>query len=400
MVEQGPFPDFSSDFWKLTNPAVLARENLVSKMHTIELLEQLSPYRGVTDPYFRRVWRAIDFLQQFSEVKASWLTAALVLFGNVIYLPAALLDDAWRSVYLDLAEDEFQVHVENETSKRPWTDLQLFENDPSGMIPAFCHLNRLEGRLDHEKYPRVDSTDKLADTILDVLHPLKGAAATQTVRKLFTKRVWGVLVDKSLSGHSLVSDIERLLITQHIALRVGVPAPKIVILCQVMTEVAEDALRLGIESVRTNLELESVPEVNVHKAVFLDRKFQVRDRETRLLRDRTLMSDVEELCRWFAVKFLKSNAKFERMRLRSKDDLEFGYRGCGLTLVDYQNCPTDSLPLLWHISDDGPQAYRGPYPRIQSRIGPQNVEPSADKWEQIKTNQEIGKILAVEEPTP
>jgi len=393
MAGSSVFPDFSSEFWKTIDPGVLARENLVSKIHAIELLEQLSPYRGASDQYFRRVWRSLDDLQRFPEVKVGWLTAALVLFGNVLYLPQALLEDAWRGLYIELIESVFGADTQSSESVSLWSEIQLFENDPAGMVPAFFHLNGLGGRLDHEKFPRVESTDKLADTILDVLHPLKAAAASATLKGVFKKRVWVLLVDKSLSGHSLGSDIRRLLLAQHLARKAGARIPKVIVLCQVLTEAALHFLNQTIGTCCSELELGDLPTVRIMRAIYLDRRFQITDPDTRLFVDRRLVSDADELCRWFSAKFLEKNTELDRMRKRSGDNLEFGYRGCGLTLVDYQNCPTDSLPILWHASGEGPQDYRCPYSRIHSRTGSQNIEPSADKWVEIGKNKDIAEIL-------
>jgi hypothetical protein len=389
MPQPDPFPDFSSTFWSFLDPNVIASEDLVSKMHTIELLENLSPYRGVTDPYFQRVWHALDALQRFGEVKAEWITAALVIFGNAIYFPQALLDDAWRGLYRSMVEGESATLDQVEAS----LDFQIFENDPSGMAGAFCHLNRLQGRLDHEKYPRVASTDELADLLLDFINPLKRNDARITAHRLFSKDVWALLVDKTLSGHSLSSDVTRMLTAYRIAIDAGIQPPRIVILAQIMTASAEKSLRARISEGCEELGLAGTLPIKYYRAVYLDGTHNITSKDTRLVNNKALLRDIRDLCRWFAAKFLARNPDFDRMRERSGDNLHYGYRACGLTIADYQNCPTDSLPILWHLSEIAGSAYRGPYVRIHSRIGPQLTDRSTDKWKMIRETPEITRQL-------
>jgi hypothetical protein len=385
---RGPFPDFSSPFWENIDAQVIASEDLVSKIHTIELLEQLSPFRGHTDQFFQRVWRSIDDLQRYPEVKPEWLTAALVVFGNALYFPQALLDDAWRSLYIEMVQAERSGLTPDEF------DFQIFENDPSGMGPAFCHLNRLQGRLDYERYPRVASTDELADLLLDFLNPLKRADAAVTARRLFSKHVWAILVDKTLSGHSLSSDIDRLLCAYKLACRAGRTPPRIVVLCQVMTDAAERILVKTISEACERYTIIGDPPVKYHRAIFLDRRHNITAEDTALINDKRLIRHIRDLSRWFASSFIARDRDFDRMRERSGDDLRFGYRGCGLTISDYDNCPTDSLPLLWYLSETDPAPYRGPYVRIHSRIGPQLTSRSIDKWNSILGEPKIVEELA------
>lgn len=387
-----PFPDYSSNFWRALDGRFLAAEHVVSKIHALEMLEELSPYRGSIDPIFRRIWRSLDYLQRFSDMRPEWLNAALLVFANVVYLPQTLLEDAWRGLFIDLAEHELDLS-RHQAILDGTRRIHIFENDPSGMTAAFCHLNGIQGRLDNERFARVEGTDKLADTLLDLLNPQKRNDAQRTLRRLLLeKEVWILLVDKSLSGHSLCSDIERLLAARRLAISAGATPPRIVVLCQVMTRQAWTALD---RTVVEQLEQEKTDDViAVHSAVFLDDRQSIASPSTTLV-DHAHQGAIRELCEWFAQRFLKNHADLARMRKRSGDDLRFGYRACGLTLVDYQNCPTDSLPLLWFGSDSSADAeYVGPYVRVHSRIGRQSYEPAADKWNTIVSSGEIVQGLA------
>lgn len=393
MANMLPFPDYSSAFWRDLDPKLIASEALVSKVHTIETLESLSPYRGNPDPYFQRVWRALNFLQKFPEVDNEMLTAAFVVFSNVIYLPQALLDDAWRGLFQDLLELEVGFKYAPLAPVLPDFNMHIFENDPTGMTTAFCQLNGLQGRLDTERYARVDSADKLADIFLDLQHPEKKERARRIIRQLYAKDLWIILVDKSLSGHSLTSDLERFLIARQIAFNAGARPPKLIILCQVMTQAAERAVKATIAR-HIGPQRRAYDGVSLYRAVFLDDACKLNSNECRLLKEKSLLPAIDKLCRWFADKFIRPNTVLDRMRMRSGDNLEFGYRACALTVVDYHNCPTDSLPLLWYSSEGTDPAYIGPYVRVHSRIGNQSEEPSADKWRSIQGNENILRELA------
>jgi hypothetical protein len=64
---------------------------------------------------------------------------------------------------------------------------------------------------------------------------------------------------------------------------------------------------------------------------------------------------------------------------------------CGLTLVDRENCPTDSIPLLWYQSpaDSGSELkiskYVAPFPRTHSRLGDQKRNVALEKWNLLIT---------------
>jgi hypothetical protein len=394
MARTIPFPDYSAPFWARLDARFISKESLVSKIHALELLESLSPYHHAKgEPIFHRIWRSIDFLQQIPGVQQQWLDAALLIFANVIYLPKTLLDDAWRGLFIEFSERELGWSFGGLENLNEDVQMHFFENDPSGMTAEFFHLNVLHGRLDNQKFARIEDTDKLADTLLDLLNAQKRDAAAASLRTLFSRAYWIILVDKSLSGHSLGSDLERLLAARSLAKRIGVSPPKVVVLCQVLTEGAE---RYILSLAKSSLLDDDVTKaLSIYRAVFFDSRCSIHSQATSLIRDESILPALKELCRWFAETFIRPSDALGRMKRRSGDNLEFGYQACGLTLVDQHNCPTNSLPLLWFDSQgQNSPPYVGPYVRVHSRIGEQTDEPAVNKWQDIAKNAEIVRVLS------
>lgn len=382
----GPFSDYSAPFWESLNISAISDEHVVSKLHLLDNLEVSSPYRGTSVPVWRRIWKSLDCLDRFSDVPQEWKHAALFLFANTVYLPQVLLNDAWRALFLELCERELGCDSV-EARQRILGSIHLFENDPSAMTGTFCHVNGLEGRLDNQRLQRVEGVDKLADVLLDLLNPAKRDRARAMLVPLFAKPYWVMLVDKSLSGHSLETDLRRLVIARSIAEKVGFKPPKIVVLCQVLTSKAVDAIQALIQDL-------PVGAIAWYCAVLFDGRHSITHPDSTLIADSVIRENALELCHWFSARFIKSDSRLARMRDRSGDDLEFGYRACGLTLVDYSNCPTDSLPIFWYATEPTAEdIYVGPYVRVHSRIGNQSAEPSSNKWIDLESNRNIVDAL-------
>ncbi|MGW6524273.1 phosphoribosyltransferase-like protein [Streptomyces sp. NPDC054950] len=382
----GPFSDYSAPFWESLNISAISDEHVVSKLHLLDNLEVSSPYRGTSVPVWRRIWKSLDCLDRFDDVRQEWKHAALFLFANTVYLPQVLLNDAWRALYLELCEAELDCDSVG-ARQRILDSIHIFENDPSAMTGTFCHVNGLEGRLDNQRLQRVEGVDKLADVLLDLLNPVKRDRAESILVPLFTKPHWVILVDKSLSGHSLEADLRRLVIARSIAEKAGFNPPKIVVLCQVLTSKAVAVIQALVEDLPDGA-------FSWYCAVLFDDRHSITHPDSTLISDPAIRESALELCHWFSARFLESDKRLARMRERSGDNLEFGYRACGLTLVDYSNCPTDSLPIFWYATEStADDIYVGPYVRVHSRIGNQSAEPSSGKWIDLESNESIVAAL-------
>lgn len=355
---------YEADFWHILDPEVVTREGLVAKFNLIESLEARSKYRDVGQTYWSRVERSVNALSRLSsEVRPDWVIAALVAYANVIYLPQGMLYETWRALYLDVA------NYLGTAARSPFLEgVHIFENDPSGMTNDFCHVNALAGRLDTLTMSRIDCTDKLADQLLGMSSPVIRHHYEPTLRSLLSKPNWLLLVDKALSGHSSSGDLERLVDMGKLAQSLGYPPPHIWVLAQVATDQAISSLE--------NLTAEYGGGIDVRCAIRLTDTESASAPGSKLIETASILKDCRELSIWFSRNVISRDRNLDRMRRRSGDSLEFGYRNCGLLIADYKNCPTGSLPILWHSSSD----FTGPYPRIHSRIGEQTVEQTQDKW--------------------
>ena len=112
---------------------------------------------------------------------------------------------------------------------------------------------------------------------------------------------------------------------------------------------------------------------------------KINNKDCILFESKKIHSEAINLCDWFAENILKLDPDFDIMRSKSGDNLNFGYKSCGLTLVDSKNCPTNSIPLLWYnnLDTDIKPKYKGPYPRVQSRKGIQKEQPVGNSWKKI-----------------
>lgn len=370
------FQEYSSELWRTIDPSALNGEQIVAKLNLLATLENITPYQHNTEPVWSRIRKSLEALENLDPpLDPLWRQAALTLFANTVYIPAPMMGETWGALNMDL--DNLLGPFER-THSTTWEHLHFFENDPSGMITQFFHSAGLEGRLDSEKYSRIDSTDRLAATILDLLNPVMAPTAELSLKLLIQKPNWILLVDKTLSGHSLVGDVQRLSLCQTALRNRGARVPRIIILAQLATRQALDEI--------ANHAAE--PDVTVRAAMILDQTMNLTSPSCSMVTDRRILGSARQLCRWFADTLIVPDDRFTRMRDRSGDNLEFGYRGCGLTLVDHTNCPTDSLPLLWYSQED-PSGYHGPYVRVHSRIGNQQQEVSASKWDAIANSSDL-----------
>jgi hypothetical protein len=354
-----------ASFWRDCEQSI-ANEDLVARIHAVELLESQSPYPGAAQPYFQRVEQAVQ------SIPREFRFAALLVFANVFYLPQRMLDTAWQYLWAWFVKTKYR----NVFLPADIHDIHFFEVDPSGFTNRFVHVNHLHGRLDSDLFVRVNSADGLLDQLNYLLHPISEFAerAGRNIRKLASKKHWVILVDKALSGQSVSTDLKRYALVLEIFREVQYPIPRVTALCQVLTADAEVELNKQIEEIRTK-------QFDIHAALRFGNQFKINSSECRLLDAPDLRMKVMELCQWFANEFITHDPQLDRMRARSGDDLRFGYRACGLTMVDHDNCSTSSLPLLWHES----AAYKPPFPRTHSRIGSQREEPTSQKWSVLAT---------------
>ena len=287
-------------------------EDIISKLQYIEHMESRWPYpqsQGIK--YFERILNALN------TVPANFHEPALALFANVVYLPEPILKDTWPYLLSESAEA-------NGVSENDMLEsAHFFEVDTGGIVYDFINKLGIQGRLDTDQFPRIYTIDDL----IGQLHWLVSAeekkineGLKQDIKNILNKRFWFFLVDNSLSGTSLCSELERSAILLRV-LREKFQVPTVVPLVQVFTQDAENNIRKRADS-------------------FCD-----------VIKPPT-----------YALYFA-SDPELEMTKQKSQDNLEFGFKCGGWTLVT-PNCPTNSLPPLWYFKLNH---YVGPFVRISSR---------------------------------
>lgn len=355
----------------------LIDENLVSGIHLVELFEKDSIYHSISRNYFSRLKESLGYLpEEFQD-------AALAVFSNVVYIPKQLLDQTYKYFWRDFLSVNEIDNIDNHAIRI----CHFFEIDPSGMINSFCHENAISQRLHPDYFVRISDVKNAKETCICLMHSIKEIVddAKNSLKRLFQKDHWIIFTDKALSGQSLFKDIERYIFLRELAYKSCGFKPKITIFAQIITE---DALKYGKDL------LENEDKISLKYGIILNDVMKVNSDNCKLFKNRSMIIKVRELCEWFAQNILDHDTKnYDRMREKSGDNLAYGYKGCGLTLVDHSNCPTNSLPLLWYdnlyyCDQNNLKPYQGPFPRVHSRTGPQNNEPTENGWNLIFQNED------------
>lgn len=360
---------FAEEFWKTLDPRVLTDEGVVAKIGLLERLELHSPYATSGTGPWARIRRALSMLEAVlpQDRRSEWLQAALVLFANVKYVPQQMLFPTWQSLYFEFLNAHDLTQSESADAAPMLQQIHVFQNDPGRLANEFFHANNLHGRLDVEKNARIEGTEKLAEVFLD-----PRAESDRALSAVLSKRYWLLLSDKALSGQSLRGDLEKL-----VEVKRWLPpgaGPSIHVLCQVLTEQAEQSLG----------DLTSRDDVTISSGLYFPLSENLSFPNSTLIRSQSVRRAARQLCKWFAEEILLLDPELDRMREKSGDRLEFGYRNCGLTFVDHENCATDALPLLWYATPPGsPLKYEGPYVRVHSRIGSQESKATDEKWRDV-----------------
>lgn len=377
--------------WNKILDETIDEHDLVARSKALSIAEANDRYTGSDAALNERIWKSLEQLRQFEEVRSDWLEAALIAFSSVTYFPTEMLRSSLR--YLHLILHNHLITLTNDFPDEPerhLNEFHLFANDPGGLTEDYFRINRIHGRLDPARHARVPGVQVLGDRLVDLVDcsEIKSLPAAHEMNQIFRKRTWVLLADQSLSGHSLKGDIDRLLKVREIVNAANSKIyPRIMVLCQILTNTAEDNLKKD-HAISAALKKDSL---SIDAAIYLDETYKVQSEHCRYFQSADQRRSFHELCNWFAQKFIQSDGDLERMRLRSGDNLEFGYRQAGLLIARQENCPTDSVPLLWYENSDPNAAckYRGPFPRVHSRIGNQKTERTQDLWDHVLAHPEI-----------
>lgn len=326
----------------------IEQEEIIQKITMVDNLEKLSPYPNplAQGDFWSRISRACEYVPEEYHFYAQ------ALFANVVYIPSLVLDEAWRYCLREVCRLS-KINKDNFLSQ-----VVLFGED-SDLVRRFCYANNLWGRLDLDKQPR---SPRVGDFVKDVLlswllhrDPILSELYEHLNKEItcfIKRRYWLLLVDNALSGISLKTELEKIL---NLAQLVN-PDVEIYVMVQIITS---DALKTVKETIRN-----SEKSIKIIEAIYLDESYKINSDNCKLFASQETLKGVRELCKWFADEILNKDERYNSAKRLSGDNLEFGFRASGLTLVT-PNCPSNSIPLLWYYRRS---VYEGPYPRVESRV--------------------------------
>lgn len=354
----------------------LDKENIISKLNLLQKLERTDPYHT----NYTLQERIQNSLECLPEKRRKY---ALALFANTLYFPTSFSNSVLEHM-LNLLSFEFNIKREELGSK-----CLILEQDPTGIINAFLRTNHIDGRLDKTKFQRTQQVKTFVTTsVINNLQPdlsaeVKGESddpldrlRIENVLPFLDRDYWIVLIDNALSGTSLFSDIDLLM---RLSKRHKKNPQKIILLIRTLTKQAADVIKEKFSD-ELNRKL-----LIYRYGLLLDNRFVIREGNTEcvLFKDSETFNQVIDLCKWLSDQdFFKNDPRIKDHAKNSGDNskvkgfdpggtLTFGFKGCGLTYVTSENCPSDSLPLLWF---DKPGAYTSPFPRVLSRLGDRDAK--------------------------
>ena len=282
----------------------------------------------------------------------------LALFANTIYFPNAFSKSVLQHLLNSLL---FRHEID-------WKNLGqqclILEQDPTGIVNEFLRANHVHGRLDKQTFQRTQQVSSFVKTArINLKH--SNVDQIEDVTAFLNRDYWIVLVDNSLSGTSLCSDLERLLSLSN---DTDSNPKKVVLLIRTLTEMAFNVICEKFAQAIANGILE------IDYGLLLDSRFTItrnieRWNESVLFNDEETHAGVIAACEWLAnTDEYKKDPLLADHKEHSGGDktMTFGFKDCGITFVSSENCPSDSLPLLWYQKDG---FYMPPFPRVLSRIG-------------------------------
>ncbi|MCL2288914.1 MAG: hypothetical protein FWC33_07085 [Candidatus Bathyarchaeota archaeon] len=358
------------------------KENIVSKLKFLTLLETNNPFE-----HSEKIRLEIRIKNMLNSLPEQHHTAALAVLSNVIYITKQMMNDAWKSLAYQYKHD-FKYETRIDLQLR---DVHFFELDRDGSRDIFLQLintwglssfSKLNGRLEDK------SLFNSVDYLLRLLHILDDTGCLPDTDLLYLlglmkKKHWVLLVDLSLSGSSVCSEIKKLKFIADYILQIQDLDISIFILTA--TEEAQNQVDDLLKDLNSSNE-----NVTCYYAIKIPYECAFNAKEKReygLLKDKELIKKVDELCSYFAKNIIekfpndltqtidKKNAKGECEE--AADIAKYGYGRLGWNVITYKNAPNNSLPFLW-CQPDGSCTYKAPFRRVPSRgIETGIVNPSA-----------------------
>lgn len=309
------------------------------------------PYRHLTSDIKERVNGAIRHLTE----KGMARKVAVTLFGLTQYYTSDDLDELWRVAYKDL-DKWFR-----EGNINPSRDVHFLHVHDEPHFVDFCRATGLKFRKDPEMFPTLKTVDEIWDKIKLIVSRQHDEHDIEQLQSIAERGVWVLLWDLNLSGKTCAKELERLAKCARILMP---PHTRWVLLSQIASPGAEQRITQHFHR---------------HKVEGGHQFYGCRLTEddcvqtiTRLSKD--MREQVTELCKQFYKDVFEPTADKGALR----DVGEYGYGGGGLFLVTQENCPNNSLPILWYESPSDKEEsarYQGPFPRIPSTLSHKSLAP-------------------------
>lgn len=331
----------------------LDKENIIAKLHLLLKLERSDPYSNKKVPLKPLEDRIQTSLGYIPEEHRRYV---LALFANTIYFP-----NKFSHSVLHHLMNKFTIS-NNIDHKEIGKKCLILEQDPTGIVNEFLRYNGVPGRLDKDKFQRTQQVKAFVNAAYAGLSGDEIKDGVENVVPFLDREYWVILADNSLSGTSLFSDFERLVkLAKH-----AEKAPKFVLLIRTLGVMAKEMIYEKFKSEhKENLILEY--------GLLLDDKLSITDntRNTcKLFNDKDTFDGVIKACKWLVdTKVYREDGDLVDHKNNSGNDMIYGFKNCGLTFVSSENCPSDSLPLLWY---ENKEIYIPPFPRVLSRTGGDN----------------------------
>lgn len=316
----------------------LIDEPLAERFQLLKRLNQLSPYQGLEVPLERRMAIALNTLPTQHR------QAAAAMFASTLYITKPMMDDAWQCLW----------HALQNRMGHPLNldDLLILELDGDGLLDDFFRTNRLAGRIPSDHPFR--GANNLIDVLMQVesgdLYPELKQALVAALKKPY----WVLLADQSLSGTSVVQELNRLRKIQRLS-----PFGRVSIL---------PLIQLATEQATFKLEEKGWDYL---AAIQVPLNCALNHESFDTVDDLALKQKMKALCAWFAKNHvLPTNTRLAQKSKKKQDaDIAaFGFGKLGWNLVTYKNAPNNALPILWFQSPEQP--YQPPFARVESRLGP------------------------------
>lgn len=374
---------------------LLQKENIVSKLEYLTLLEKMRPYERTPNETLE-----VRLAKMLKSLPKEYHTAAIASVASTIYITEEMRIEAWESLFYQFKYD----FRHNEHIDVNLNDVHFFELDRDNLYDEFFRAANVRHIVPNPSiYGRLDDTSPFisVDILIDYLMRLDSDTITDKeifeLQELCRKKVWVLLVDISLSGDSVCSEIKKLnsIINKIFKLE----DVDFNVFVQVLT--AEGQRRIG--SIQRKL---GYGGFSLYSAINIPYSFAFNyehneDMAFSIYRNQMLSDKIEGLCNYFANYILKRDrcplTKAINKQYSENDKIKiakYGYGGLGWNVVTQRNAPNNSLPFLWCSSDN----YTPPFPRAESHGVPvvdSNIMTGMNEGSQINNSKKqwVNEVL-------